>query len=241
MRGSLIKRIGVSTTLLLFAFCAISFRMAYREIQQQKLNHALIAAIKQNDTQAALTLLAQGADPNSRDEPAPQLSLWRLLLDRLQGKHPASSDAETCLQIALEIHAADSNYPDSASPPDDPAVIKSLLDRGANPNTADPSGETPLMKAVTFDDEEVIEVLIKHGADVNDFAHVTPNIQINPLITAVDTLEPAKVKLLLAHGANPNIRDSAGNSPLSLAKESISLNVNAVKIIKMLKQAGAKE
>ena len=53
----------------------------YAPVRQERLNRALIATIKQNDAKKALALLAEGADPNSRDDPPQHLSLWRLLME----------------------------------------------------------------------------------------------------------------------------------------------------------------
>jgi hypothetical protein len=40
---------------------------SYRESHQQSLNHALISAIKRSDAPDVNSLLAAGADPNTRD------------------------------------------------------------------------------------------------------------------------------------------------------------------------------
>lgn len=45
-----------------------------------------------------------------------------------------------------------------------PAIIAALLDAGADPNAASPSGELPLDAAKEF---EVVKLLVEHGADPN--------------------------------------------------------------------------
>lgn len=45
-----------------------------------------------------------------------------------------------------------------------PAIIAALLDAGADPNAASPSGELPLEAAKEF---EVVKLLVEHGADPN--------------------------------------------------------------------------
>ena len=47
------------------------------------------------------------------------------------------------------------------------AVVRLLLDRGADPNLADERGHTPLMKAVEQCDREVVEMLLAAKADMN--------------------------------------------------------------------------
>ena len=50
-------------------------------------------------------------------------------------------------------------------------IIKYLLDHGADPNGQDAKGETPLIQLVLSADQskadEIEELLIKHGADIN--------------------------------------------------------------------------
>src|SRR5579884_3727175 len=83
--------------------------LVYAPIRQERLNHALISAIKLNDSKQALALLAEGADPNSRDVPPQHLSLWRLMLDRLRGIPPAPSAAHTALWLACDWVEEDAN------------------------------------------------------------------------------------------------------------------------------------
>src|SRR5689334_12337288 len=102
--------------------------LIYSPIHQERLNHGLIAAIKHKDSRSALALLTDGADPNSKDEPPKHQSLWRILLDRLQGKRPAPSTAPTALLLVCsweEDKAGEMQIPDNA------VLVKTLLDKGA--------------------------------------------------------------------------------------------------------------
>lgn len=77
---------------------------------------------------------------------------------------------------------------------------QSLLAQGANINVADKQGETPLMEAIEHGSSLIVPLLEK-GAD--------PNIVIasglTPLQQAVRNNNVALVRLLLAHGADPNL------------------------------------
>ena len=44
-------------------------------------------------------------------------------------------------------------------------IVKYLLEHGANPNSADISGNTPLRTAVSKNDTRIIQLLVDHGAD----------------------------------------------------------------------------
>ena len=58
------KRFLLSTFFLLLLLVGVPAWLTYRAVRQERLNRALIAAIKHNDTKDVLTLLQEGADPN---------------------------------------------------------------------------------------------------------------------------------------------------------------------------------
>src|SRR5689334_22457448 len=87
----------------------------HREIQQERLNAALIAAIKKNDTQAALQALDRGADPNTRDLGNVKLSIgqhFHQLWNRLTGHKALDGNAyhPTALQLLFSWNN-DPNHP----------------------------------------------------------------------------------------------------------------------------------
>src|SRR5260221_14679876 len=66
----------------------------WRQVRQQNLDHALIEAIKKNDTSVAIALLNQGADANTTDKPYTPVTLKSLLADfwnRIKGNKPPKS------------------------------------------------------------------------------------------------------------------------------------------------------
>ena len=83
----------------------------------------------------------------------------------------------------------------------DAPLLAQLLKRGANPNAKDDSGSTALMWAVTRNNLAEARVLLDHGAEVNALS----DYQRSPLMIAAGLPGSRPlVKLLLAHGANPN-------------------------------------
>jgi len=90
-----------------------------------------------------------------------------------------------------------------------------LLAKGANPNLADNSGNTPLMNAVQGRFEEGVRTLLTFNAQVdkaNDSGET-------PLIRAVQLRDVGLVRLLVAQGANPAKRDTiAGMSARDYAQ-----------------------
>ena len=72
-----------------------------------------------------------------------------------------------------------------------------------------------------------MEILIKHGADVNK----QDILGCTPLIYAALSNKPEITKLLLKYGADPSIKDKDGKTALDYAK---MLYNNKAQIIKLL-------
>ena len=81
-------------------------------------------------------------------------------------------------------------------------MVRKLLEAGANPNLALPSGETPLMVAARSGYPDVVEQLLVKGAN--------PNVHgargQTALMWAVSQQHPDVVKVLLAHHADLNLK-----------------------------------
>jgi hypothetical protein len=105
--------------------------------------------------------------------------------------------------------------------------LQALLERGADPSAACPAEKSPY--ALTFtalqaavrglSDGGSIDgllVLLRHGARVNDW---DPEHDSTPLLTALYLGQPEAARLLLAAGADPNVRSSEGDTPLGLCAQ----------------------
>jgi ankyrin repeat protein len=96
-----------------------------------------------------------------------------------------------------------------------PALVKLLLDRGADPNVRyeepDSTGDfqTPLLNAAWHGHVECLRLLLEHGADVN--VRGGP-FERTPLLCAATTGSEEAVRLLLARGADAVAQDWKGDT-----------------------------
>lgn len=110
-------------------------------------------------------------------------------------------------------------------------IAELLLDYGADPNQFD-QGESLLYLAVAAKNLPMVRLLLDHHADVD--IHNQNSLGLTPLIEAVMVNNPAIVKLLLYHGADPNLVGSKGQVPLIMA-----LYPNNLSIVYPLVEYGA--
>jgi ankyrin repeat protein len=97
-------------------------------------------------------------------------------------------------------------------------AITLLLDSGADVNRPGPTGDdwdaTPLQHAILARQPAAVRLLLDRGADLNRGAGPE---SVAPLFLAAGDTDPAILKLLLAHGADPTVEDEHGATPLSRA------------------------
>ena len=100
-------------------------------------------------------------------------------------------------------------------------IVQLLLERKADPNTANTSGTTPLHKIVGCNcwiaesgRTEVVKLLINGGAQPNK----EDNLGWTPLHHAASMGRREMVEILLEMGADPNITSMHGRTPLFLAE-----------------------
>lgn len=94
-----------------------------------------------------------------------------------------------------------------------------------------------LVTAALCGDYDVVTRLVEAGADIN----VRDELGRTALMVAVDETYSGIVKYLLEHGAEPNISDNDGDSPLDVAKYSSLFRVHGdTEIVDLLVAHGAK-
>jgi ankyrin repeat protein len=142
-----------------------------------------------------LTLLGSNPKPDDRLSQAVQRG-DRPAVESLLRSHVPVDSAEGDGTTALHWAAYQNNI----------ALAQLLLDAHANVNVKTRiDAATPLFMACQNGSAPMIELLLRHGANVN-----TPNaLGTTPLMIAASSGNADAVKVLLTHGADPNARESA--------------------------------
>lgn len=118
----------------------------------------------------------------------------------------------------------------------DLALLEQLLDQGADPNALidhHATGLSPLIEAAHCGTPEIITALLDRGANIHQTIGV---VEDSPLSAACTKARIDVVKLLLARGADPNLRQK-GSSALTAAM--IDKQPSRTRIVKLLLAAGA--
>lgn len=110
-----------------------------------------------------------------------------------------------------------------------PEILDVLKKAGANPNDADGFNETALGHAINHYPVEIVEKLLKIGADPNK-----ESLHLLPLVHAASDSKIEYTRALLKHGAGPNRIQWNGLLPLLPA-----VRDNEIETVKLLLKAGA--
>jgi len=119
-----------------------------------------------------------------------------------------------CLPAAGQFSLADRLR--AAAESGDNAAVESLLDKGADINSVDKGGTTALMYAVAFSRRDVVELLLRRGADmeIKDGMSVTAIFKIVSSQASTPQAQIDILKLLLDKGADYELLSPDGHTPL---------------------------
>ncbi|MGG1658272.1 ankyrin repeat domain-containing protein [Brevibacillus sp. NRS-1366] len=187
------------------------------KMEMDKLNDSLLTAVNQGDKEAVKKLLTDGADIDATDERGRTSALIAVHTNQLE------------LFTLLAEHGANINIRDNRL--DNPLLysgaegkldfVKAAIAAGADTTITNRFGGTALIPAADRGHVEVVrELLTTSDVNVN---HVN-NLGWTALLEAVILGDGGKnhqaiVKLLIEHGADVNLADNDGVTPLQHAKK----------------------
>ena len=276
----------ILTLLALLLVVGIPIGFLVRKYREERLNHDLIAAIRRRDALTVQLLLRQGADPNARDLPKPIGTFLQQLLAMIeQVRHPeakpSTSDFPSTLMVAVEeddtqitlallgagakdvnarIEKKGTTYAPLiviAAGAGNVAIVKALLNKGADIEAHGDEGETALVAAMSLDrdsdqdsdpyseplhetDQQTVEqkqmplvrLLLERGANIQ----AADSQGWTALGHAVAQDNAKLVAYFLERGANPNVQcGSHPKTPIAMAARHYNIT-----LIKTLLQKGAK-
>jgi hypothetical protein len=159
------KRIALLFLGLICLVVAVPVALTWRQVRQDRLNRALIAAIKHNASEQVVSLLNDGADPNSKDEPTRHPPMWRLLMEQLQNRRPVVSHTATALNLALGYQPFGGSYLLFTDQKLSAKAVKALIEHGAQVDTP-MDGVEPILLAAALSKRPTVSYLLSHYASV---------------------------------------------------------------------------
>lgn len=176
-------------------------------------NPTLWTAASSGDVPQVERLLREGAPISGKDKAgmtalhyaaqSKNLQLVRFLIQRGADVNAKANENVTPLYLSLDMAFGQ------------PVISLELIKSGADVSTADSKvGDTPLLIAATESSYEVMQALLRKGANPNAQNHSGDT----PLHHAAQNAMLDRVQLLLQYGANPSIRNLIGKSAIDMAQ-----------------------
>jgi hypothetical protein len=175
--------------------CTTSARAAHlrQKHQARPIDNQLVEAVKALDADRVETLLGRGADPNY---------VW---------VNPVHIVAAPVLYFALKAGKNPEDRPRARQ------IIKLLVDAGGRLGPEEPSGMMLMSSLIAASDEEPICMWLEAGGNIN----AAGPTGITYLMAAAESCRRPMVAFLLAHGADPCVKDVNGATAADYAKRAV--------------------
>ncbi len=185
--------------------------------QEIRPENAITEAIRESDCQRLQTLIKD--HPGLLNTILPEQNQTPLTFAAQNKNQAVVRFLLTCENIDIDHPGANgSTALHTASASGDLALLRTLLAAGANPDTVDNNGCTPLITAAACEKKIIVNTLLtilKKPSQVNR----QDKRGYTALTYAAVTGDLAITKRLLAHGANSKIANNEGHSPMTCAME----------------------
>lgn len=221
-KPSKVRRVGVIIAII--AAFTLILLPEIASFHQGQLNEGLVIAINARDPARVADLLGRGADARAKftlsDKPeqvqgvslflanAEQPSSFERLRAFYTGRAALPSKGKECILLLWGGDNPALNFRHDDASPANIAMLKLLLEHGANANAKDQFGQTALMYATWTVNTSAADLLLEHGADPN----LTFSAGHTVLMNAVIDRNTELIRLLLAHGANASARADNGET-----------------------------
>ena len=238
---------------IFFVIALISVSVIGRNVLSHRHTpETLIKVIKNGDLKQLHEMLKDGADPNGKDgspmqaalnqgnyktpELSPQESAYRVT--ELIGAG-ARFDLETCLTLANRLQSQTlrwqiANFIYDATDTGEPhlttlarlgdvAMFDEIIRHGGSVTHASRTGITPLI-ASAGSSPEMLKTILNYHPSLN----TADNEGDTALMRAVSLNRPENVRLLLAQGADPTLKNKKGETVFTIAKAKRSPQLDAV-------------
>lgn len=196
-------------------------KLMIERVQQAKKNKSLFEAVKKADIEQVRLLIAEGADVDAKwgdiynkneEETSTLRTKWRT--ERTPLWHAVEAGKIEVVKLLVEA-GADVNA--GSWPPlcravdkNNTAIAEYLIDHGARVNYPEDMGPLQIAPYIS-NNIEMVKLLIAKGADIN------AGIVGTALHRAIWMENKDIFELLIQHGANVNVKDKWGYTPLSYA------------------------
>lgn len=193
------------------------------------------------DREKVRLLVEHGADVNAVSKKKHTALLLAVMSDQ------SAEIARFLIAKGANINAVDDGKItalNAATYGNDTETIRILIEAGQDVNAADVVGLTPLMNAAVYGNTSAVRLLLSKGAKVNAVSarYLGENVKngvvqtglLTPLLSALMApVAPAPefVKTLLDAGADVNVKDVRGMTPLMVAVETDRQNPETVRLL----------